>query len=179
MKLYILKEDAEEQISAFLGRKALPPCGLNDLFSLGFFFQRKSVEGWRGVSGNTDPINLSQWAQCLLTSSSPVSLLPHPPSLFIWNQLSVTAQRAYMIPICPAAEEAALVHSTWTVTSTSITSSFLQNKRSAYFLFFWPILFSIRALCDLRRLDKQAGKLKYELMEVVEKWTVPYLHLWR
>lgn len=40
--------------------------------------------------------------------------------------------------MCTVGSRAALVHSTWSVTATSVTSSFLQKKGSAYVLFFWP-----------------------------------------
>ena len=58
-----------------------------------------------------------------------------------------------MIPIRPAGEEAALIHSTRTV--TSVTSAFLQNKRSAYVLFFLAYIILNTAVYDLHRLDKQ------------------------
>lgn len=130
-----------------------------------FFFAARSVEGWWGVSGNTDPINLSQWAQCLLTSSSLVS-----PPVHLKPAVSHCTTRTHtcVIPICPAGAEAALIHSTWAVTSTSIASS-VKTRDQLTFLFLWPILLFISAACDLHRVDKQGEKLKYELTEVVKK----------
>lgn len=73
-----------------------------------------------------------------------------------------------MIPVCRTGEDS-LIHSIWTVTFTSVTSSVLQNNRSAYFLFLWSILVLMAALCDLHRLHEQREKLKHELMEVEKK----------
>lgn len=67
-------------------RSVLLPCTLISWLRRMCFFAARSVEGRWGVSGNTDPINLRQWAQCLLTYLSLVSLP------FTWNRLSVSAQ---------------------------------------------------------------------------------------
>lgn len=82
-----MKSTKSQEKHVFLIRLWILP--LTDWLRWMAVFAAQSVEGWWGVSGNTDPIDLSQWAQCLLTCSSPVSLV------FTWHRLSVGAQREH------------------------------------------------------------------------------------
>lgn len=63
---------------------------------------------------------------------------------------------------CPY--DAVVIHSTWTVTSTSVTSSFLQNKE--IILLHHPLfltVFLVAAVYDLHRLDKQGCGKNYAI----------------
>lgn len=61
----------------------------------------------------------------------------------------------------------------WTVTSTSIPSSFLQNKRSAYFLFFSPTLFLTGVLDDRLFLRAAYNKRVHVEQALLFKVTFP------
>lgn len=136
--------------------EVLPPCTLIDLFRWVFFCSavcRGMVRcEWKHWPNQPEPVSPVS-VDLLVSGFPPVHLKPAVSRC-------TTRTGTCTSPVCPAA----LIHSTRTVTSTSVTSSFLQNKRSAYFLFLWPILFLITAVNDLHRLDKQREKLKHELM---------------
>lgn len=79
-----------------------------------------------------------------------------------------TRTHTCMIPICPAAEEAALIHSTCDC-NLYLRHILLPKQEISLRFVFWPILFFITALYHLHSQDNKGEKLKCEPMEVVKK----------